>query len=253
MTGEVMDTGETTEDTLLDGRVRFRQPRSGYRAAIDTVLLAAAVPARAGERVADLGAGAGGASLALLARLSGVHVTGLEADAGMAALYDANGALNGFGDAMAAVIGNIAAPPAAIADGAFDHVMMNPPYQDKASGNVSPNAAKRRANAETDAGLDAWVGGAQRALKAKGYLTLVHRADRLDDIIAALAPGFGGITVFPLWPAEGVPAKRVIVRARKGVRTPAALLAGLVLHEGDGGYTPAADAVLRGRAALSLD
>ena len=80
----------------------------------------------------------------------------------------------------------------------------------------------------------------------KGVVTLIHRADRLDDIIRGLGGKFGGITVCPLWPRAGVPAKRLIIRARKGLATPFTLTAGLVLHADSGDYTAEAGAVLRG-------
>ena len=67
-----------TDDHLLGGRVRFSQPARGYRVAIDPVLLAAAVPARAGERVLDAGAGTGAASLCLAARVPECRIVGLE-------------------------------------------------------------------------------------------------------------------------------------------------------------------------------
>lgn len=240
------------EDTLLGGRVRLHQPEDGFRVAIDTVLLAAAVPAHGGDRVLDLGCGVGGASLALMARVPGLHVTGLERAPEMAALYDENAALNGWTGTAAAVVGDVADPPAAIKAGTFDHVMMNPPYQAEGGGNVSPHPMKRDANAERGAGLAAWVAAARTALKPKGYLTIVHRADRLDHIVAALGGGFGGVAVLPLWPRTGEAAKRVIVQARLGVRTPARLLPGLVLHGAAGGYTEAAEAVIRDGGALSL-
>jgi tRNA1(Val) A37 N6-methylase TrmN6 len=89
-------------------------------------------------------------------------------------------------------------------------------------------------------------------VKAKGALVLVHRADRLGEIAALLHGKAGELAILPLWPKAGLAAKRVIVRARKGIATGSTLLPGLVLHEADGKYTAAADAVLRGGAALDF-
>ncbi|HUT49874.1 MAG TPA: methyltransferase [Alphaproteobacteria bacterium] len=240
---------ETTEDALLDGRITLRQPAGGYRSAIDPVLLAAAVPAKPGEHVLDLGCGIGAAALALAARLPEVRITGLERDPGLARLCTQNIAANAMADRVAALAGDLLDPPAEIAAGAFDHVMANPPYLEPGRADLSPDPGRRAANAEGDAALGDWIAAALAAAKRRGWVTFIHRADRLDALITALDGRAGGITILPLWPRAGAPAKRVILRARKGVGTPTTLLPGLVLHEGER-YTAAAEAVLRDAAAL---
>jgi len=240
---------DTTQDALLGGRVVLRQPAAGYRAAVDPVLLAAAVPARPGERVLDLGCGVGAAALALAARLPEVRITGLERDPGLARLFAANIAANAVAGRVEAVAGDLLDPPPEIAAGGFDHVMANPPYLAAAHADPPPDPGRRAARLEGAAALADWIAAALAAVRPKGWLTLIHRADRLDHAIAALAGPAGAITVLPLWPRAGAPARRVILRARKGVRTPAALLPGLVLHEGEG-FTEAAQAILRDAAGL---
>ena len=236
----------TTEDRLLGGRVRLLQPTEGYRAAIDPVLLAAAVRAGDGERVLDLGCGVGAAAFCLLARLPGVRLTGLELQPALAALARANAALNGVG--MEVVEGSLLAPPALEP---FDWVMTNPPYLEAGRASVPPQASKGLANVEGDASLADWLKAAVRLLKPKGHLAVIHRADRLADLLAALrGRGVGEVRVLPLWPKPGRSAGRVIVTARKGVRTPLDLLPGLVLHRDDGAFTEAAEAVLRGGGVL---
>lgn len=242
-------TFETTEDTLLGGRVVLRQPATGYRAAIDPILLAAAVPAKAGAHVLELGCGAGAAALALAARLPEMRVTGLERDPDMAQLCQANIDANGMGRRVTVLAGDLLAPPPELAAGGFDHVMANPPYLDPARADLSPDRGRRAANAEGAATLTDWVAAALAAVKRKGWITLIHRADRLDALIAAFAGRAGGITILPLWPKAGASAKRVILRARKGVQSPSVVLSGLVLHE-NSGYTAAAEAILRDAAPL---
>ncbi|MFE0756451.1 tRNA1(Val) (adenine(37)-N6)-methyltransferase [Inquilinus sp. NPDC058860] len=238
-----------SEDRLLDGRVRLLQPRDGYRAAIDPVLLAAAVPAAPGEQVADLGCGVGAALLCLAARCPEVSVTGIERDPGLAALARENLGLNGLGGRAAIVEGSVADP---IPGAPFDRVMMNPPFLPPGRGRASVHPVKAAANVEDGLDLAGWAAAAARALKPRGWLTLIHRADRVDEICAALRSGFGSLTLFPLWPRAGQPARRLLVQARRGGRSPAVLAAGLVLHEAGGGYTPAAQAVLRDAAPLAL-
>jgi len=240
---------KTTEDRFLGGRVILRQPATGYRAAIDPVLLAAAVPAKPGEHVLELGCGAGAAALALATRLPGISVTGLERDPDLAGLCHANAAANDLAGRVTVLAGDLLAPPPEIAAGGFDHVMANPPYLEAARADLSPDPGRRAANAEGEAVLEDWVAAALAAVKHKGWITVIHRADRVDALIAAFAGRAGALAILPLWPRAGAPAKRVIVRARKGVRSPSSLLPGLVLHDGDG-YTAAADAVLRAAAAL---
>ena len=240
---------EVSEDALLGGRVRLRQPRDGYRSAIDPVFLAAAVPARDGEMVLDVGSGAGAASLCLAARVAGCRVFGLELQAPMVALARENAELNGMAGRVEAMIGSLRAPPPRLAPGSFHHVMTNPPYHD--GGTPSPNPGKALANQESEVELEPWMRFCVNMLRPKGSLLVVYRADRLDDLMAALHRKVGEIVILPLWPKAGRPAKRLLLRARKGVATRLALLPGLVLHEDDGRYTADAQAVLADVAALA--
>lgn len=241
-----------TEDSLLDGRVRLRQPAEGYRTAIDPVLLAAAIPAMPGEQVADLGCGVASAGLCLLRRAPQVRVVGLELQPQLGRLGLENAKLNGMQDRLAIHIGDVLSPPDPVAPDSFDHVMMNPPYLDPAAARISQHEARRIATVEGEAGLSAWVDCARGLLRPRGSLTLIHRADRLDAILAVLSEDWGDLAVLPLWPRRDQPAKRVIVQARKASAAPLRLLPGLVLHDDDGHYSPATEAVLRAAAALPL-
>lgn len=242
---------EVSEDSLLDGRVKFRQPVDGYRAAIDPVFLAAAVPAKDGQSVLDVGSGAGAASLCLAARVSGVRVFGLEMQPPLVALARDNIAMNGMIGRVESMIGSLQTPPPRLAPGSFHHVMTNPPYQAAEDGRASPHSGKAMANQEGDVDLAAWMRYAINMLQPKGSLVVVYRADRLDDLLAALNRKVGEIVILPLWPKVDRPAKRILLRARKGVASPLTLLPGMVLHEDDGHYTAPAAAVLRHGAALA--
>ena len=239
------------EDALLGGRVRLRQPENGYRAAIDPVLLAAAVEPAQNAHVLEVGCGTGAALLCLAVRRPDLRLTGLEKLPRAAALALENVTLNGASARVAVLEGCLLTPPAELAGRDFDHVMMNPPYLAADRATPPPDPWKAAANVEGDARLVDWIAFARARLRPKGVLTLLHRADRLDEIMTALAGGFGGVTAFPLWPRAGQDAKRVIMQATKGVKTPARLAAGLTLHNEAGGYTAAAAAVLNG-AALTL-
>jgi tRNA1Val (adenine37-N6)-methyltransferase len=231
-------------ETFLDGRVRVTQPETGFRSGLDAVMLAAAVPAKAGEQALELGAGAGTASLCLKARVPGVAVTGAEIDPGLAELANANAAANGF-DCRFVAADIFHLPPELKRD--FDQVFCNPPFHGE--GETSPDAARKQALSD-DGKLRDWLKlGLQRTVSG-GFFTAILRADRLAEALAALPTE--GVSVLPLWPRAGDPARRVIVQVRKASRAPFALAPGLVLHREDGAFTPEAEAVLRRGAALAL-
>jgi tRNA1(Val) A37 N6-methylase TrmN6 len=242
----------TSDDTLLGGRVKLRQPLDGYRVAIDPVILAAAVPAGAQDRVLDIGCGSGAASLCLAARVPGCRVIGLERDPVLAQLARDNIVRNDVTARLSVIEGDLLAPPASLAPGSFTHVMANPPFLEAARASVSPIAARASAAVESEALLGDWIDFALAMLRDKGMLTLIHRADRLGDLLAALGGRAGGVIVFPLWPGEGKPAKRILLQAKKGSAAPLTLAQGLVLHRADGRNSDAAEAILRHGAALPL-
>lgn len=235
----------TSVDALLDGRVRIRQPIRGYRAAIDPVLLAAAVGAGPGQSVLDAGCGAGAAALCLAARLPEVAVLGLERDPATAALARDGAALSGLEARVRVLQGDLLDPPEALRGRAFPWVMSNPPYLPAGRARAPEEPGRRAARVET-APLGRWIGACLARLEPGGRLVLVHRADRLGELLAALEGRAGEIAVLPLWPKPGLPAVRILVRARKASRAPPRLLPGLVLHHPDGRSTEAARAVLRG-------
>lgn len=231
-------------ETFLDGKVRVDQPESGFRSGLDAVMLAAAVPAQTGQTALELGAGAGTASLCLLARVPDVALTGVEIDKSLAALAGNNAAANGMqADFVCADIFTL--PRELKRD--FDQVFCNPPFHGE--GQASPN--EMRATALMDQGrLEEWLRiGIQRTISG-GFFTAILRADRLNQALAALPDK--GVVVLPLWPKAGEAAKRVIVQARKGSNAPFTLLPGLVLHQVNGAWTAEADDVLRRGNPLAL-
>ncbi len=245
-------TNDVSEDAILGGRVRLRQPREGYRVAIDPVLLAAAVAVRSGERVLDLGCGVGAAALCLLSRVPGAQVTGLELQPGLAALAVQNAALNDCSGQFRVVEGDLMTLPPDLSGQSFHRVMLNPPFHDAGRGRPAPDWSKALATSEDRAELADWLDAALRLLRPRGNLTLVHRADRLDEILARLRGKAGEIRIHPLWPGPGARAKRILLGARKGVQGPLSLGAGLMLHGADGAFTAEALNILRDGAALPI-
>lgn len=243
----------TTDDTLLGGKVIFRQPAEGYRAAIDPVLLAAAVPDTVQGRVLDLGCGAGAAMLCLARRRADLHVVGLERDADFADLARANIKANEFESRVSVVTGDLLRPPTALTLGSFDTVIANPPYLDADHADPSPHPGKAAATVEGEADLVDWARAAARFVKPHGIILFIHRADRIGELRAALAQaGCGGFVTIPLWPKAGAPPKRAVLVARRGEPVSDRADAGLILHEYDGRFTRQAVGILRDAAPLTV-
>jgi len=243
---------ELTQDAFLGGRLTLWQPRRGYRAGVDPVLLAASVAARAGQSVLDLGCGAGAAALCLGRRVPGLELHGLELQPQYARLAERNAHENAI--ALHVHEGDIAAMPPALKERRFDHVITNPPYFDRASGTAARDTGRETALGHAD--LTGWLDAGVRRLAPKGWLTLICRAERVPEILGGLPSHVGSIELWPILPRPGRAAQLVLMRARHGGRAPFRLHAGLVMHEGAAherdaeSYTPAIRAVLRDAAAL---
>lgn len=247
---------DLTHDAFLGGKLRLRQPASGYRAGVDPVFLAASVPARSGQSVLELGCGAGAASLCLGRRVDGLRLSGLERQPLYADLARQNAAENGMD--VQVYLGDLANMTAALREQSFDHVIMNPPYFLRERGSASPNQAREGALGE-DTPLTSWVDQATRRLAPQGYLTLIQQAERLPAVLCAMDDRLGSIVVKPLCPRVGRPASLVIVQARKGAKGAFRLAAPLIVHQGMAHekdcdhYMPDVAAILREGAALPLD
>jgi tRNA1(Val) A37 N6-methylase TrmN6 len=245
----------TSEDAVLGGRLVLRQPLRGHRVGHDAILLAAATAAQPGDRAVDLGAGVGGAGLALARRIAGVTVTLVDVDPALTELAAGNAGRNDLFDRVRAACLDVEASAADfsaadLAPGSAACVLMNPPFN--VAQQPSPDHARRLAHAATEGTLQRWLRTAARLLRADGVVTLIWRADGLADVLAALGKDFGAIAVLPVHPKPGAAAIRVLVRATKGSRAPLALLPGFLLADADGKPTAAAEAVLRNGEALSL-
>ena len=145
---------ETTEDAVLGGRLTCASRERGHRVGHDAILLAAATDAHAGEHAVELGAGVGAAGLALAQRVAGLRVTLVEIDPRLAALAEDNAdPQRSLADRVQVAALDVAAPErefaaAGIAPGAAaQHVLMNPPFNDPARQNLSPDPNRRLAHA----------------------------------------------------------------------------------------------------------
>ncbi len=249
----------TTKDAFLDGRLTICQPASGPRTAMDALFLAAAIPAVAGKnhKVLEAGAGTGAAGLALCARVQDACITGIEVQPVLAGLARENVRLNGFSGRCRIVEADIMAraqvlEKAGLLRESFDHVAANPPFYTSDNHREAADPQVARAYGAKPGDLEKWIRFLTAMAAPRATLTMIHTAEMLGDLLALLEGRFGALAVFPLFPREGAPAKRILVQGIKGSRARIELLSGLVLHEPNGDHTDAADAVLRGMAGLSL-
>jgi tRNA1(Val) A37 N6-methylase TrmN6 len=253
--GPMTDANEFTEDGFLGGQLRLRQRKSGHRAGHDAILLAAATPARAGDRVVDLGAGIGAAGLALARRVPGVKLVLVEIDAALAALARGNADANAI--AADVIVLDVAAAAdafaaAGLAPDSVDVVLMNPPFNDPARHRASPDKARESAHVATAVTLENWIHAGRRILKSGGVLTLIWRADGLAEVLAALGRGFGSLAILPVHADAHMPAIRILIRAIKGGKAPTRMHAALMLNDESALPNKQVQEVLAGKAILPL-
>jgi tRNA1(Val) A37 N6-methylase TrmN6 len=246
-----------TDDAFLGGALSILQPKSGYRAGIDGIVLAASVPAGDGDAVLDVGAGVGVVGLAVARRLAHARVSMVERNPRLAELARSNIERNNLADRVQLVEADITRPSVegfmpGVAAGSFDHVLANPPFHIEGRGTAARDPLKAGANAMPDGDLDRWVRFMAGMTRPGGTATLIHRADALHALLEALAGRFGGAAVLPIHPRAGEPASRVLVSAIKGSRAPLELRPGLVLHNADHSFRPDVEAILRHGAPLAL-
>lgn len=244
-----------TEDAFLGGQLRLRQPRSGHRAGHDAMLLAAATPARSGDRVVEFGAGVGAAGLAVAKRVANVKLVLVEIDAELAKLSRENAAANAIAaEAIVLDVASAAAAFAAVGLGpdSVDVVLMNPPFNDSTRHRASPDKARELAHVATASTLDSWIHAARRILKSGGVVSLIWRADGIAQVLAALDRGFGSLVILPVHGDAANPAIRVLVRAVKGGKAPTQILAGLLLNDESALPDKRVQDILAGKGVLPL-
>jgi len=241
-----------TIDGFLGGRVRLTQPSKGYRVSMDTILLAASIPAQAGDKILEAGIGSGGAAICLAHRVSGTTLTGLELQDEMIDCVKKNIKLNDMDQRFEIINGDIMVPPPELKMGSFDHVMANPPYIADGKAIKSTSESKGLSHMDQSGTVKGWVNFCVSMARYKGTVTFIYRADRLDELLSRLHGKVGDLKLCPLWPHQDESAKLVLLQGRKGVSGGMSILPGLVLHDDNEGYTERAEAILRDGKELDL-
>jgi len=243
----------TSDDAFLGGRLSVLQLKRGFRAGVDSVLLAASLSAAEGERVLDVGTGGGVVALCAATRHPKTKFVGIELQKDLAELARQNVVRNELSQLIEIQEGDILDQQTRLSLGMFDHVVSNPPFYTEGHSQKSPVDSKALAHQGRKDLLEVWINASLACLRPKGTLTIVHLADSLDEILIATHKGAGHAAIYPLWPKAGQAAKRVIVQVTKGSRSPTRILPGLTLHQTDGAFTREAQAVLRYGGALSFE
>ena len=248
-----------TDDAFLGGRLNMLQPRDGYRAGLDAVLLAATVRVDGANdvvRVVDAGAGVGVVGLCVAARCPNARVMLVEREAALVDIARQNVVRNGLSDRVEVVAGDVtgrlsAFDTTAVGREAATHVLANPPFTSTGHGSASPNVLKAAAHQMSDQDLDRWARFCAHAAAPGGIVSLIHRADALRGVLEAMSGRFGALCVLPIHPRLGEPANRIIISGIKGSRAPLTIRPGLILHGPDGkAFRPEIEAILRDGAAL---
>lgn len=233
-----------TIDSFLGGRVKLSQPSEGYRAGIDPIFLSASLHLKPQEKILDVGAGVGVASISLAVRCPEAKVTGLEIQQNLVDLAETNIETNGLQGRVDIIKGDLLSPPSFLKPHSFDQVMTNPPYYEYSRVRSSPIPRKAQSNTES-VDLGKWIKFCLKMLKSKGIFTMIHRAERLPEILGYLGDRIGGVVIYPLWAGPNKHARRIILQGRKGVGGESRLSPGMMLHGGTEKYTPEAEAILR--------
>lgn len=250
---EPLEMDGLTQDDFLGGRLSLLQPKTGYRAGLDPVLLAASIEAEPGDSVLDLGCGVGTAALCVARRLPATRVTGLEVQSHYAALARRNAEINGI--SLDVVTGDVTRMPPRLTSQQFQHVLVNPPYFDRAKSTPAPADDKEHALGEGTP-LGEWVHYASKRTAAGGTVTFIHRTDRLPDLLWHFSQGLGSLEVRPIAARINKRPRMVLLRGRKGGRAEFRLHLPWILHDGEAhdgdrqSFTPLTNAILRDGAPL---
>jgi tRNA1(Val) A37 N6-methylase TrmN6 len=249
---------DTTCDLFLGDRLEIHQPAKGYRAGVDAVLLAACVrPKSNAATLLDVGAGAGTIGLCAAHRLPGLSVVLLEREAALSAISRRNIAVNHLGGRVRAVQASVTSSAAdlneaGITPESFDICLANPPFHDEDAGTAAGNALKAVSHAMPADALEDWARFMARMTAPGGQALMIHKAEALPRLLAALSPRFGRLRILPIHARPEASAIRVIIAGVKGSRAPLEIRPGFVLHGEGNSFTPAASAILRHGAALEI-
>ncbi len=252
---KILDLQSVTRNDFLGGRISAFQPKSGFRAGSDSVLLAAAVRKET-TCILELGCGAGVAACCALSERAKAQALLVDMEAEALTLADKNLALNGFEKRAKTLLLDVTQKgsireQAGLQTNCFSTIIANPPFFISSKGTGSPDALRKRARHMQKGELDNWVKTAAASASARGEIIFIHVMEALPELLAAFDARFGNIVILPIAPRAGEAATRVLIRGIKGSKAPLALMAPLILHGETGReFLPEVEAIFRGEGAL---
>jgi tRNA1(Val) A37 N6-methylase TrmN6 len=258
----VPDTPAHTVDAFYRGRFWLVQPRqAGHRAGMDAMMLAAAVPPAFAGRLADFGAGAGAAGLAVLSRCPAAEVVLVERSPEMAAFaattlaHPGNAHLGNRALVLTAdvALSGRARTEAGLADKSFDFVIMNPPFN-AAEDRATPDPLRKEAHVMEEGLFESWIRSAAAVVRPRGGLAVIARPEQLGALLDAISGRFGDAEMLAVHPRPDAAAIRIVVRAALGARGKLAIRPPLMLHaELGNGPTERTEMINNGLASLFGD
>ena len=177
--------GERIADLERNG-YRIIQNKNGFCFGMDAVLLSGFVQAGTKDKIIDLGTGTGILPLLLRAKTGSRDITGLEIQSAMAEMAERSVKLNDLEEDIKIVCGDLKEADQLFPLGSFDVVTCNPPYMKADGGLTNPDEGKAIARHEIKCSFEDVVKAAKKLLKSGGKLFLVHRPERLAELITTL-------------------------------------------------------------------
>lgn len=229
---------DLTNDTFYNGRLKIKQPQSGYRFSMDAVVLANLAEIKPADRVLDLGTGCGVIALILAHLHPGIQVYGVEIQKEQADIAAANVNENAMSDRIAIFHQDIKNTTPSMTSGVVDVVICNPPHIEKKSGRINPDNGLAIARHEIKITMDELIDTAERMLGISGRFILIYPAERMVETISKMrAANIEPKKMTLIYTKPDTNAKRILIEGVKGGKSGITTTPPLIIHNEDGSYT----------------
>lgn len=210
---------DETIDEILEGSLKIRQSKHGYRFNLDSLILAAFVSLKSHCVNLDLGCGNGVIAMVLAKRYPLTKWTGLEIQEGLALLAGKNAEQNQLEKRVTIVAGDAREVKRIFSANFCDNVVFNPPYRKLFSGRINPAAEKAIARHEIKGSLADFIVAAGYLLKPQGHVFTIYPSTRLVELISLFRKNnIEPKRMKPVYSDKLSAAEFVLVEGRKGGR-----------------------------------
>ena len=227
---------ERIDDLQYKG-LKIIQDTDGFCFGIDSVLLTEfAKDMKKGKKIVDLGTGTGILAILLSKKVEPSKVIGVELQPDIANMASRSVRLNGLEDVIDIINEDIV--HLMLEKNCFDYIVTNPPYKRKGTGLINVNDKKIISRHETTANLDKWISVAKSLLRDKGSLYMVHKTERLNEIIQTLRKyNLEPKRMRFVYPSIRKDANLVLIKAVKSGNEFLKIEEPLIIYKEDGSYT----------------